>query len=176
MSVLRTDLPRRELALQPNRSAVATPRRRKVLAVIDGSARSADVLDYLVETNEHSKQEVVLLNVQPQPEDWRLRGYGSFKRDEIRDRLINDRGLPVVTSAASRLERAGIAHKERVEIGDPAETIERCAREEGCDEIVVAEQRSGSLRSWLAKQAGIAIGSLLCQLLEVTDRPLIVVR
>jgi nucleotide-binding universal stress UspA family protein len=177
MSVLRTDVPRPRSEMQHSRPAIATSRRRKVLAVVDGSARTADVLDFLIaQSSERFAQEVIILNVQPRPEDWRLRGYGSFKRDEIRDRLINDRGRPVVANAACHLDRAGIPHKERVEIGDPAETIERCAREEGCDHIVVAKPRSGALRHWLAKNGGITIGSLVTQLSELTDRPFTVVR
>ena len=48
----------------------------------------------------------------------------------IDDRLINDLGKRVVTSAARHLDAAGIAHKDRIELGDPAETIVRCADEE----------------------------------------------
>ena len=36
-----------------------------------------------------SSIKVVLLNVQPAPADGRLRGYGSFKRDEIMAGLTN---------------------------------------------------------------------------------------
>jgi nucleotide-binding universal stress UspA family protein len=177
MSILRNDAPDPQSAADPGRTAAATPCRRKILAVVDGSARSAGVLDFLIaQAGDRLLLEVVVLNVQPMPEDWRLRGYGSFKRDEIRDRLINDRGRPVVANAAARLEHVGIAHKERVEIGEIAETIERCAREEACDQIVIAEPRSGALRRWLATQAGITIGSTVSQLLQLVERPVVVVR
>jgi hypothetical protein len=149
----------------------------KILAVVDGSVRAADVLEFVIaQVGNRSLSEVVLLNVQPMPEDWRLRGYGSFKQAEIRDRLINDCGRPIVTSAGSRLARAGIAHKVRIEIGEVAETAERCAREEGCNQIVVSEPRSGALRRWLARQAGITIGSVVSQLLELSERAVVVVR
>jgi nucleotide-binding universal stress UspA family protein len=177
MSVLRTDIPHPSFPAQQGRAESAMSRKRKVLAVVDGSARTVDVLEFLVAQAEGSApNEVVVLNVQPLPEDWRLRGYGSFMRGEIRDRLINDRGRPIVTSAAVHLERAGIAHKERVEIGESAETIERCAREESCEQIVMAEPRSGALRRWLARRAGITIGSVVSQLLELAERPVVVVR
>jgi nucleotide-binding universal stress UspA family protein len=177
MSVQRTDASRPQSAPDHGHAVAATPYRRKVLAVVDGSARSAGVLDFLTaQAGDRSLLDVVVLNVQPMPEDWRLRGYGSFKRDEIRDRLINDRGRPVVANAAARLDYVGIAHTERVEIGEIAETIERCAREEACDQIVIAEPRSGALRRWLAKQAGITIGSTVSQLLQLAERPVVVVR
>lgn len=176
MSVLRTDVSRSQPPAQRYPIALPLPRRRKVLAVVDGSARTADVIEFLVAQVGDTAQEVVVLNVQPLPEDWRMRGYETFKRDEIRDRLVNDRGRPVVASVAGALDRAGIAHKERVEIGDTAETIERCAREEGCEQIVIAEPRSGVLRRWLALQAGVTVGSVVPQLLELTDLPVVVVR
>jgi nucleotide-binding universal stress UspA family protein len=176
MSVLRTDVPRPQSTVQQRSIAVVTPRKRRVLAVVDGSARTADVIEFLVAQACDRPQEVVILNVQPAPESWRLRGYETFKQGEIHDRLVNDRGKPVVAGVAGALDRAGIEHKERVEVGEIAETIERCAREEGCEQIVVAEPRSGTLRRWLARQAGVTIGSVVSQLLELTDRPVVVVR
>jgi nucleotide-binding universal stress UspA family protein len=176
MSVLRTDVPRPQSAVQKSPIALAVSRRRKVLAVVDGSARTADVIEFLVEQAADCAQEVVVLNVQPQPESWRLRGYETFKQDEVHDRLVNDLGKPVVASVASALDRVGIGHKERVEIGKIAETIERCAREEDCEQIILAEPRSGALRRWLARQAGVTVGAVVPQLLELTDRPVVVVR
>ena len=87
----------------------------KVLAVIDGSERTGRVLDYLKGPALHrTALEVVLLNMQPEPEEGRLRGYGSFKKQVIRDRLINDLGRRVVSSASRRLDQVGIVHKERI--------------------------------------------------------------
>src|SRR5215203_2970419 len=85
MSVLRSDIMRQALPVHHGHAAPATARNRKILAVVDGSARTADVLEFLIaQSGGGPPQEVVLLNVQPLPEDWRLRGYGSFKQEEIR--------------------------------------------------------------------------------------------
>jgi nucleotide-binding universal stress UspA family protein len=176
MSVLRSNIPPPQSSVQQGSATPAVLRRRKVLAVVDGSAQTAGVVEFLIAQAVDVPQEVVVLNVQPRPESWRLRGYETFKRDEIHDRLINDRGKPVVASVASALDRAGIVHRERVEIGDIAETIERCAREDACEQIVVAEPRSGALRRWLARQAGVTVGSVVSQLVELADRPVVVVR
>ncbi|MBX9772784.1 MAG: universal stress protein [Xanthobacteraceae bacterium] len=175
MSVLRSDMPWPQATGQTRPVARQVPKRR-ILAVVDGSARTADVIEFLIAQAGGRPQEVVILNVQPPPESWRMRGYESFKQDEIRDRLVNDRGKPVVAAVAAALDRAAIEHKERVEIGEMAETVERCAREEGCEQIVVAEPRSGVVRRWLARQAGVTIGSVVSQLLALADRPVVVVR
>jgi nucleotide-binding universal stress UspA family protein len=149
----------------------------KVLAVIDGSERTGRVLDYLRGLAVRgAKLETVLLNVQPQPEDGRLRGYGSFKRQVIHDRLINDLGGRIVSSARRRLGQAGILHKERIEIGDAAETILRVAREERCELILLGEAHPGVVRRWLAQAIGVAVGSICSRVVQLADVPVVVVK
>jgi nucleotide-binding universal stress UspA family protein len=148
----------------------------KVLAVIDGSERTGRVLDYLSGLDRRgAKLETLLLNVQPEPEDGRLRGYGSFKKEVIHDRLINDLGKRVVSSAGRRLDQAGILHKERIELGDAAKTILRVAREERCDVILLGEARPGVVRRWLAA-IGVAVGSIGSQVVQLADIPVVVVK
>jgi len=120
--------------------------------------------------------EVVLLNVQPKPQEWRLRGYGSFLRAEVEDRLVNDLGRRVITSAARHLDAAGIVHRDRIEIGDAAEVIARCAREEKCDFVAVTERPPGVLRRWLLRQAGLSFGSAASVALHSLDAPVMSVR
>ena len=149
----------------------------KVLAVIDGSERTGRVLDYLRGLVLHgAKLETVLLNIQPKPEEGRLRGYGSFNRHVIHDRLINDLGKRVVSSAGRRLGQPGIVHKERIEIGDTAETILRVAQEERCDLILLGEAHPGAVRRWLAKATGVALGSIGSQVMQLADMPVVVVK
>jgi nucleotide-binding universal stress UspA family protein len=149
----------------------------KVLAVIDGSERAGRVLDYLRGLALHgAKVETVLLNVQPQPEDGRSRGYGSFKKELIYDRLINDLGRRVVSSAGRRLGQATIVHKERIEVGDAAETILRVAHEERCGLILLGEAHPGVVRRWLAKATSVTLGSIGSQVVQLADMPVVVVK
>jgi nucleotide-binding universal stress UspA family protein len=148
----------------------------KVLAVIDGSERTGHVLEYLRLAQHGAKLEAVLLNVQPKPEDGRLRGYGSFKQEVIHDRLINDVGRRIVSSAGRRLCQAGMVHKERIEIGDTAETILRVAQEERCDLILLGEAHPGAVRRWLAKATGVALGYIGSQVVQLADIPVVVVK
>jgi nucleotide-binding universal stress UspA family protein len=165
-------------ATHPGRRAgEAKARTQKVLAVVDGSERTGHVLEYLIGMADSGVPiEVVVLNVQPAPEDWRLRGYGSFKQDEVHDRLVNDLGKPIVESVGRRLDQRDIAHKDRIELGELAETILRCANEECCDLIVVSEPRAGSLRRWLTRTTGLSLGSLASNVVQLAEMPVIVVK
>lgn len=150
---------------------------RKILAAVDGSERTNRVVDYLLSlAKKNAALNVVVLNVQNEPEKWRLRGYETFKRDEIVDRLTSDVGGPIVRGVGRRLRKAGISHNTRVEIGEPVEIIIRCAAEEGCDLIVVGEPRPGAVRRWLTQAAGITLGSVAGDVVQLAETPIVVAR
>jgi nucleotide-binding universal stress UspA family protein len=165
-----TTLPR------PNASpANSSPLR--VLAVVDGTECTGRVTKYLLDLKSRNDAvEVVLLNVQPQPEVGRLRGYGSFRRNEIDDRLINDLGKRVVASAARHLDAASIAHKDRIELGDPVETIVRCADEEKSDLIVLAEPKPNVVRQWLMRTTGLVLHSVASVVIHFAKAPVLVAK
>ncbi len=147
----------------------------RVLAVVDGSECTGRVMKCLIGLYVgRGPIEVVLLNVQPKPQDWRLRGYGWFQREAIHDRLINDLGKRVIASAARHLDGAGVAHKDRIELGEPGEIILRCAHEEGCDLIVLAEPRPSALRTWLMRALRLSIGSTASFVVHLARVPVVV--
>ena len=86
--------------------------------------------------------QVVLLGVVPEPPTDRLRGYGTFKQAEIHGWLKEDMRQRAVSAVARRLDQEKIAHVDRVEVGDPAATILRVAREEGADLILLGDAPS----------------------------------
>ncbi len=145
------------------RPANNTPLR--VLALVDGTEATGRVTKCLLDLYARNDAiDVVLLNAQPKPAIGRLRGYGSFRRAEVEGRLINEVGQRVVMSAARHLDAAGIGYKPRIELGDPAEIIARCANEERCDLVVLAEPKPSQVRQWLMKTSGLvlySIGSLV---------------
>jgi nucleotide-binding universal stress UspA family protein len=133
----------------------------RILALVDGSECTGRVIKYLLQQHALGVPfEVTLLNVQPQPQDWRLRGYGWFKREAIRERIIADLAQPTLAHTGRQLDGVGIAHRERIELGEASETIVRCAREENCDLIVLAEASPGAVRRWLMHSARVSIGSV----------------
>ena len=92
------------------RPAAAMMLSPKALVVIDGSERTGRVIEYALRLAQDGRGvEVVLLGIVPEPADGRLRGYGSFKRDEIRARLKDVIGQRAVAAAARRLEQAGVS-------------------------------------------------------------------
>ena len=103
----------RNVNARPTRRAAETkPRAQKILAAVDGSERTGRILEYLIGLAESGIPiEVVVLNIQPEPEDWRLRGYGSFKQGEIHDRLVNELGKPIVSSVGPQA-RSGRHHTQ----------------------------------------------------------------
>lgn len=160
----------------PQRAPKAKMRRR-ILAAVDGSERANGIVDFLIKSaRSGGPVEVVILNVQPLSENWRLRGYGSFKQEEVKDRLIADLGRPIVRDVGRRLQKAGIAFTARVEVGDPAEIIVRCAAAEKCDLIVVGDPRPGPLRQWIARHAGISFGSVAGNVVQFADVPVVVAK
>ncbi len=96
----------------------------RVLAAIDDSARTGRLMNIVPALDAaRGPVEVVLLGVQPKPQEWWLRGYGGCQRETIKDRLINDLGRWAVMSAARHLDSAGIVPCDRIEIGAPAEAF-----------------------------------------------------
>jgi nucleotide-binding universal stress UspA family protein len=148
---------------------------RRVLAVIDGSERTGRLVEQIKVLATAAAIKVVLLNVQPAPMDGRLRGYGSFKREEIEAILI-DGGKRAVTAAGRVLSHSGIQYKHRVEIGDTVDTILRVANEEDCDLIVIANPSTGSLQKWLQRATGLLLATTAGQVAQLAEVPVVVVK
>jgi nucleotide-binding universal stress UspA family protein len=158
---------------QDHRDGHARP--LKVLAAVDGSERTGRVLEFLL-SMAALPITVVVLNVQPAPEDWRLRGYLSFKADEVFDRLVHDLGEPIVKGVGRRLADARISHSEIVKLGGFAESVLACQREEGCDLIVVSAARANALQLFLLRVLGMSIRSTASELVQLADVPVVVVK
>ena len=149
----------------------------RVLAVVDGTECAGSVTKCLLNLQTRNDAiEVVLLNVQPKPEVGRLRGYGRFRRTEINDKLINDLGKRVITSAARHLDAASIAYKDRIELGDAAEAVVRCADEERCDLIVLANFKPDIVSQWLMRTAGIATHSVASVVIHFANIPVLIAK
>ncbi len=158
-------------------TASKTTRPAKLLVVVDGSERAGRVIEYALGLVPNGKQrEIVLLGVVRQPDDARLRGYGSFKRDQINAHLKETLGRRSISAAARRFDQAGVAHKDRIEVGDPVETILRVANEEGCDLILVADAPAGTVQRWLPKAVGLSLATIAGQVAQQAVVPVVVVK
>ena len=145
----------------------------RVLAAVDGTEQADRVADYLIDgVRDSIAMHVVVLNAQPKPQEWRTRG---IAREAIRDRL-QELGHKATTLVTERLEQAQISAKPRVELGDPADTIIRCAKEEGCDLIVMGAKRLGRVGSAVVRNTGVTWGSVAAQVVKLADIPVVVVK
>lgn len=149
----------------------------KVLALVDGTQNTNFVLAHLIQLhNSCGPIEVILLNVQPMPTEWRLRGYQSFKREEVIKRLVDDVGAKIIGSAGRRLASAGIAYQHRIELGHLTSTIVRCAQDDTVDLIVLGESPPALLRHWAMTALGIAVGSVASVIVHLAPTPVLVVK
>ena len=149
----------------------------KLLVVVDGSERAGRVIEYALGLVPNGKQpQAILLGVIRQPTDARLRGYGSFKREEINAHLKDALGRRSMSAAARRFDQAGVVHKDRIEVGDPVETILRVASEEGCDLILVADAPAGAVQRWLPKAIGLSLATVAGQVAQQAVVPVVVVK
>lgn len=152
--------------------------RLRFLVVVDGRECTNRVVDFVTAVAaERDRTEAVVLNVQDMRGNARLRGYESFKREEIEDRLINELGGPIVNSVSTWLQKAGVLSVPTVKIGDPVSIILDCAAENRCDAIVIGEPRPTGLRGWIAAVARLPLVSTrLHQLMIRSAKPLVVVK
>ena len=81
-----------------------------------------------------------------------------------------------MSAAARRFDQAGVAHKDRIEVGDPVETILRVASEEGCDLILVADAPAGAVQRWLPKAIGLSLATVAGQVAQQAVVPVVVVK
>jgi nucleotide-binding universal stress UspA family protein len=150
----------------------------RLLIVVDGREYTNRVVDFVTAVAaERNGTEAVVLNVQDVRGNARLRGYDSFKREEIEDRLINDLGGPIVNSVSTWLQKAGVLAVPMVKIGDPVPIILDCAEENGCDAIVIGEPRPKGFRGWITAVTRLPLVSpRLHQLMIRSAKPLVVVK
>jgi nucleotide-binding universal stress UspA family protein len=152
--------------------------RLRFLVVVDGRECTNRVVDFVTAVaGGRNATEAVVLNVQDLRGNARLRGYESFKRDEIEDRLINDIGGPIVNSVSTWLQKAGVLSVPTVKIGDPVSIILDCAAENACDAIVIGEPRPQGLLGWIVAVTRLPLVSTrLHQLMVRSAKPLVVVK
>jgi nucleotide-binding universal stress UspA family protein len=81
-----------------------------------------------------------------------------------------------VSAAARRLDGAGVGHKDRVEIGEPVETILRVAHEEDADIVLIGDGPAGLIHRWLPRTVGLALATTAAQIAQQANMPVVVVK
>jgi nucleotide-binding universal stress UspA family protein len=137
----------------------------KVLLPVDGSDQSKRAIDFfLTHIKRTGPVEAVLLNVHPASETRAL----AMHRDTILADLRRS-AEEVLAEPRRRLDAGGIPYKERLELGDIAQTIVKVAREEGCAHIIMGTRGQGAI-------VGLLLGSVATNVLQLTDVPVTLVK
>ena len=141
----------------------------KILLAVDGSKNALKAVDNLIEHAAWYREapEVELVTVHlPVPN---VRGLNRVVGKRAVQRYYEEEGQANLEQAANRLARAAIPFKRRVLVGPIAESLERHARESGCDLIMLGTRG-------MSAAANAVLGSTATKLVHVATRPVVLVR
>ena len=110
----------------------------KILLAVDGSERSLRTTHHAIKTLRGcAGGEVHLLNVQPPADAPELLGH--LPQAEV-EAMQESRGGDALVSARQLLDAAQVPYEPQVLLGPVAETIVACARENGCEQIIMGNK------------------------------------
>lgn len=140
---------------------------RKALVPVDGSSNSDRAVRHIIAlAGTCPSMEVLLLNVQPEIDDWQVRRF--LKKEEV-EAMEESKGGDALQSARALLDAAGIRYTPQVLIGPVAETIAKTALEQNCDGIVMGTRGLGAV-------AGALLGSVTSKVIHLADVPVTLVK
>jgi nucleotide-binding universal stress UspA family protein len=139
----------------------------KVLVAVDGSSHADKAVDHVIRlASELRSIEVLLVNVQPDPEFRTLAMYREEMLAELRE---NGEAALAGAGARDRFRAAGVSIHERLEIGDPPQTIADLAAAEKVDLVVLGTMGLGSA-------AGLLLCTVAMKVLHLVEVPVTLVR
>ncbi|WP_333823142.1 universal stress protein [Pinisolibacter sp.] len=137
----------------------------KVLVAVDGSSHADKAVDHVIRlASELRSIEVLLVNVQPDPEFRTLAMYREEMLAELREN-----GEAALAGARDRFRAAGVSARERLEIGDPPHMIADIAAAENVDLVVLGTMGLGSA-------AGLLLCTVAMKVLHLVEVPVTLVR
>jgi len=140
----------------------------KLLVPVDGSECSDRAVDFVLRMTEWCKEapEVHLLNVHHHLPYGRLAA--AIEHEKLQQ-YYRDEGLKALESARAKLDAAGVRYQLHVGVGEPAEIVAQYAREQRCDQIVMATHGHG-------RMAGLLLGSVATKVLHLVAVPVLLVK
>lgn len=138
----------------------------KVLAAVDGSTHANRAVEHLVRLARSGMPvEVLLLNVQPEVVRWQTHGLAEEAMAAHRQKDAEH----AAQTARGLLRKAGIRHEFRIETGDAAETINRVAKEQGAELVVIGTRGMGAIEN-------LVIGSVAYKVVHLAKAPVTLVK
>ena len=141
----------------------------KILMAVDGSKHSLKALETLIAQAHwfRDKPQVELLTVHaPVP---KLPRMGLVVSKSQIERYYREEGEACLAAAKKKLEAAGIPFKERILVGQAAETIAAHAQRYGCDLICIGTHGRGVAGNFV-------LGSVANRLSQIARVPVLLVR
>jgi nucleotide-binding universal stress UspA family protein len=140
----------------------------KLLVPVDGSENALRAVDFVIKKAGWYREpvEIHLLNVQPPIVSGNVTMF--ISQDQLND-YYQEEGLKALESARAKFDGAQVPYKHHILVGDPAETITRFAREQGCDQILMGTRGLGAIGSLL-------LGSVATKVIHLADVPVLLVK
>jgi nucleotide-binding universal stress UspA family protein len=141
----------------------------KFLVPLDGSESSSHTIDHVLKRLGWCQGgvEVHLLNVQrPVPGGSAVASH--IGHDALR-RYHHDEGMKALAPAMQKLDAAGIPYVHHISIGEPAEVIVQFAKQMQPDEIIMGTRGLGA-------PASLLLGSVASKVIQLADRPVLLIK
>jgi nucleotide-binding universal stress UspA family protein len=124
-----------------------------ILLPTDGSASSVRAAQHCAMLARALGASVLLLNVQPEVEDWQTHGIG---REAALDHL-RSLAAQATAQAAAALKGAGVAFETLIEHGDASEVIAQVVASRGCSSVVMGTRGQGGVKNLLLGSVGAKV-------------------
>ena len=143
-----------------------------VLVPVDGSPNSMRAVEEAArQLAQRAEWTVQLLNVQPLNHSPVVR---KFLSQDLLDEFYQVEGEAALRASRAWLDEAKVAYAWRVEVGDVAQSIARCAQELHCVQIIMGTRGLGS--GGVAAVTGLLLGSIATKVLHLVDVPVTLVK
>ena len=141
----------------------------KILVPIDGSDHSERIISRLLKFTGLYKEgvELHLLNVQ-HPVPYGNRISSVVGHDKIQQ-YHHDEGVAALKKSVATLNAAKAGYKQHIGVGDPAETIIKFAKDQGCEQIFMGTHGIGAA-------SGLFLGSVASKVVHLSNIPVTLVR
>jgi nucleotide-binding universal stress UspA family protein len=142
---------------------------KKILIATDGSASSAEAVEFGVELAAEHEAKVVFVHVAPVLDAIPMAGFGLAGGVPQVAHELTDFDRAALEAAEQVATRAGVDATSKLLVGNAVDEIVACADSQDADMIVVGSRGHGTLASLL-------LGSVSSGILAETKRPVAVIR
>jgi nucleotide-binding universal stress UspA family protein len=124
-----------------------------ILLPMDGSPSALRAAKFCADVAKAFKATVLLLNVQPEVEDWQTHGLG----EDAAIAHLNDRARNALQEAGHVLSAGDVSYATVVEFGDTAEVIARIAADRGCSHVIMGTRGQSGVKGLLMGSVGVKV-------------------